>query len=164
MTRAALFFFVILNAILTAVAYFIGGQIIPAIAALILGAFWTFSLVRNWKWASTMSLFGVYALAVAGFILDLSPFLLTIAGFCAFLAWDLSDFTYRLSLAAPEDDTSALERGHWLWLSVVTIAGAAAVIAARVLRVKFTFEWMAGLLVFAVWGAAKMMDRLLRKE
>jgi hypothetical protein len=41
---------------------------------------------------------------------------------------------------------------------------AAAVIATRVLRVKFTFEWMAGLLVFAIWGAGKMMDRLLRKE
>jgi hypothetical protein len=164
MTRIALFFFVILNAVLTAAAYFIGGPIIPAILALAVGVFWTFSLVRNWKWASTLSLFGVYALAVAGFALNLSPFILTLAGFCALLAWDLSDFTYRLSLAAPEDDTSALEHGHLLWLLVVIIAGAVAVIATRVLRVKFSFEWMAGLLVFAIWGAGKMMDRLLRKE
>ena len=164
MTRIALFFFVILNAILTAIAYFIGGQIIPAIASLVIGAFWTFSLTRQWKWAFVLSLFGVYALAVAGFVLDLSPFLLTIAGFSALLAWDLSDFTYRLSLAAPDDDTSAIVRGHWLWLAVVTVAGVAAVIATRTLRVKFSFEWMAGLLIFAIWGAGKVMDKLLRKE
>jgi hypothetical protein len=164
MTRIALFFFVIMSAGLTAAAFFIGGWIVPALAALVLGVFWTFSLARHWKWVSTLSLFGVYALAVAGFILDLSPFLLTVAGFCALLAWDLSDFTYRLSLAAPEDDTSSLQRGHLLWLSVVTVAGGAAVIAARTLRIKFTFEWMAGLLIFAIWGAGKVMDNLLRKE
>ncbi len=164
MTRAALFFFVVVNAALTAIAYFMGGQFIPALAALGIGAFWTFSLARRWKWATALSLFGVYALAVAGFILNLSPFLLTVAGFCAILAWDLADFTHRLSLAAPEDDTSALVRGHWTWLSVVIVAGVAAVIATWKLRVKFSFEWMAGLLIFAIWGAGKVMDKLLRKE
>jgi hypothetical protein len=164
MTRFALFFLVIGNAILTATAYFLGGQFIPALAALILGAFWTFSLTRHWKWASAASLFGVFVLAVAGFTLNLSPFLLTLSGFFALLAWDLSDFTYRLSLAAPDDDTSALVRGHWFWLTVVTVTSAVAVIASQTLRVKFTFEWMAGLLIFAVWGVARVMDKLLRGE
>jgi hypothetical protein len=164
MTRAALFFFVILNAVLTAVAYFLGGQIIPAIAALVIGAFWTFCLTRHWKWASAVSLFGVYAFAVAGFVLDLSPFLLTIAGISALLAWDLSDFTYRLSLAAPDDNTYAIERGHLLWLSVVTVVGVVVVIASQTLHVKFSFEWMVGLLIFALWGASRMMDKMMRKE
>jgi hypothetical protein len=164
MTRIALFCLVILNAVLNAVAFILGGRIVPALLSLAIGAFWTFSLTRHWKWATAVSLFGVYAFTVAGFALNLSPFILTIAGFSALLAWDLADFTYRLSLAAPEDDTSAIERGHWLWLSVVTIAGVVAVIATRMLRVKFTFEWMAGLLVFAIWGVGKVMDKLLRKE
>lgn len=163
MTRIALFFFVVMTAALTAIVYFFGGQFIPALAALILGAFWTLSLVRRWKWATPVSLFGSYALAIAGFILDLSPVLLTAACFSALLAWDLSDFTCRLSLAAPDDDTSSIERVHWRWLAFVILAGVVGVIAAQTLRVKFTFEWMAGLLIFAALGVARVMDRLLRK-
>jgi hypothetical protein len=146
MTRIALFFFVVLSAVLSAIAYSIGGQLFLALAVLIIGAFWILSLARRWKWATPVSLFGGCVFAVAGFILDLSPFLLTAACFSALLAWDLADFTHRLSLAAPDDNTSSIERDHWLWLAVVIFAGMAAVIAAQTLRVKFSFEWLAGLL------------------
>lgn len=161
MTRIALFFFVVLSAVLSAIAYSIGGQLFLALAALIIGAFWTLSLARRWKWATPVSLFGGCVFAVAGFILDLSPFLLTAACFSALLAWDLADFTHRLSLAAPDDNTSSIERDHWLWLAVVIFAGMAAVIAAQTLRVKFSFEWLAGLLIFAVWGVGRVMGKLL---
>jgi len=161
MTRIALFFFVVMTAAVIASAFLIGGQFIPALAAFLLGALWIFSLVRRWKWAPSVSLFGGCVLTVAGFILDLSPFLLTAACFSALLAWDLVDFTYRLDLAAPDDDTSSIERDHWLWLAVVIFAGVAVVVAAQTLRVKFTFEWLAGLLIFAVWGVGRVMGKLL---
>jgi hypothetical protein len=164
MTRTALFFFVVLSAGLLAAAYFLGGFPIPALAALLPGAFWTVGLARRWKWIAIPGLFGVYALAVAGLLLGLSPALPSAASFAALLAWDLSDFTFRLRLAAPEDDTSGLERRHLFRLLVVAGIGAAVLVAAQTLRLEFSFEWLAVLLLFAVWGVGRIIGGLLKRK
>ena len=164
MTRIALFFFVIASAGLSAAAYFLGGLPFVAPVALLLGAFWSFGLVRHWKWVPALGLFGVYILAATGMLLGFSTALLATSGFCALLAWDLADFSFRLRLAAPGDDTFALQRRHLLRLSSVAFFGVAAVIAAQTLRVKFAFEWMALLLLFAAWGVGRVVSGLLRRD
>ena len=164
MTRTALFFFVITSAGLSAAAFFFGGFPSLAFAALLIGASWIFGPARRWKWIPALGLFGIYALAVTGVLLGFSTALLTASAFFALIAWDLADFSFRLRLAAPGDDTSDLQHRHLLRLFSVAIMGAAAVITAQTLRVKFAFEWMALLLLFAAWGVGRVVSGLLRRE
>jgi hypothetical protein len=164
MTRTARFFFVVLSAGLLAAAYFLGGFPIPALAALLFGAFWTVGLARRWTWIPALGLFGVYGLTVAGMLLGLAPLLPSAAAFAALLAWDLSDFYFRLRLAAPDDDTSGLECRHLVRALVVAVIGAAVLVAAQTLRLEFSFEWLAVLLLFAVWGVGRIIGGLLKRE
>jgi hypothetical protein len=164
MTRTALFFFIITSAGLSAAAYILGGFLSLSFAGILFGAFWAIGMMRHWKWSPAICLFGIYFLVVLGLLLGFSTALLTVSAFCALLAWDLADLSFRLRLAAPEDDTSGLQRRHLLTLIVVAFFGTAAVITAQTLRVKFAFEWMALLLLFAAWGVGRVVSGLLRRE
>jgi hypothetical protein len=47
---------------------------------------------------------------------------------------------------------------------VVAGIGAAVLIAAQTLRLEFSFEWLAVLLLFAVWGVGKIIGGLLKRK
>lgn len=162
MMRFALFFFVFMSAGLVAVALFLGGYINLGLIALVLGVLWIFGLTRSWEWVPALGLFGTYSLVVVGFLFDSPSILLIAAAFSALLAWDLADLIFRLRLAAPGDETSVLQRRRLIMLSLVFLAGVVMVLFTLTVHLSFTFEWMALLLLFAVWGVGRIVSGLLR--
>lgn len=160
--RVALFFYIFMSAGLSAVALYLGGYPIPALIALALGILWIFGLIRSWKWVPALGLIGTYALVVTGLLRDCSSALMIAAAFFALLAWDLADFTFRLSLVAPGDETLMIRRRHLLIISLVALVGAGSLVFGLKVKVGFTFEWMALLLLFTAWGVGRIVGGVLR--
>jgi hypothetical protein len=164
MTRVGLFTFIVLSAGLPAVAFLQGGFPILAIAALLLNVLWILGIVREWKWVNMLGILGNFTLAAAGLLLGLSKVLDSAGSLAALIAWDLADFSFRLRMAAQDDDTSRLQRIHMIRILLVAFAGAVVLITVQTVHLDFTFEWMALLLLFAVWGVGRIFNGLLKKE
>ena len=162
MMRVALILFIFLSGGLVSLALYLGDYSFLSLIPLGLSAVWILGIFRTWKWIPALGLFGIYAMVVDGLLFD-APLVLLIPGaFLALLAWDLSDFSFRLQLAAPGDESTALLRRHLLILSLVTLAGVALQGFALTVHMRFTFEWMALLLLFAAWGVGRIVSGLLR--
>jgi len=82
----------------------------------------------------------------------------------ALLTSDLADFDARLRLAAPEDDAAGLERAHLLRLLAFALAGGALSLSALTLHAVFSFEWIVVLVIVAMWGLVRLVNRLLQKR
>jgi hypothetical protein len=118
---------------------------------------------------NSFALFIVFCLAALGLLLDPSAGLgaslmpaAVYAGVILCLAgWDLADFASRLRLANPEDDTSDLQRRHFLRLGLTLAVGAGLVLLAANLQFHLSFGWMAVLALLAAWGLGVLIKRLL---
>jgi hypothetical protein len=170
-TRVLFCLVVILGAGLLAAAFFSLGFPVPGYSILGLGLAWMAGLFLGWKWISVPALFAYFGFAAAGFYLmpsaglasQASTWLLVAGALCALSAGDLSDFLSRLDLAADEDDVPALERRHYLQLSIVVTIGAILSVSALAVHVRVSFEWSLGLIVLGVWGISRVVGWLLKK-
>ena len=126
------------------------------------GVLWMAALLRRWTWASAVELFAVYGFAAAGFWLHLSTGLLLTSTLAGFLSWDLTGFSQRLRLSAPEDDVAYLERRHFLHLSLVTVVGLILCLGVLYLPAKVSFCWSLLLVLLGVWGIGRLVNWLLK--
>jgi hypothetical protein len=162
MTRPLLFLFVVLAIAALAAAFSLAGYLLPVLMLLLFGLLWMVALLRRWTWASVVGLFLVYAFAAAGFWLRLSTGLLLVGATAGFLSWDLTSFSQRLLLSAPEDDVAGLERRHILRLFLATVAGLFLSLGALFLPAKISFGWSLLLVLLSVLGIGRVMNWLMR--
>jgi len=162
MTRPLLFLFVALAIASLAAAFSLAGYLLPVLALLLFALLWMAALLRRWTWASVVGLFAIYGFAAAGFWLHLSTGLLLAGAMVGFLSWDLTSFSQRLHLSAPDDDVTDLERKHLLRLFVVALAGLVLCLGALVLPAKASFGWSLLLVLLGVWGIGRVVNWLLR--
>jgi hypothetical protein len=94
--------------------------------------------------------------------LRLSTGLLLAGAIAGFLSWDLTSFSQRLRLSAPDDDVTGLERKHLLRLLVVALAGLVLYLGALYLQAKASFGWSLLLVLLGVWGIGRVVNWLLR--
>jgi hypothetical protein len=141
MTVVALVFNVILCAGSLAWGYAQAGLDSFARWILIFGAMWLIGLWRRLAWFSSLGLLAAVFTAGLGLWLGISPGWLLAGSLFALLAWDLTEFHRRLSLAYFEDDLGGLERRHLLRLSLLALAALALSSIAMIARLQFTFEW-----------------------
>ena len=162
MTPYFLFPSLLLAAGLPAWACLASGRLVPGLGLAVVGIGWVLGLgLRRW-WVSIPGFLGLYGLIAAGFFLDLPAAPLVAGAFFSLVAWDLSDFAARLSLAADDDRLVDLERGHLRRLFVVALLGAGLAVLSLALKVRLDFEPLAVLIVFGVWGIGRVIHRLLQ--
>ena len=123
----------------------------------IFGVLWLFAGRQRWVWFSTIALLLSVLLAGFGLWLELSPGWMITGSLGALMAWDLTDFMRRLSYAPILDDTSGLERGHLMRLTIVALAGVILASIAIFVRVEFTFEWVMLLTLVGVLGVTQLV-------
>jgi len=161
MTTFLLFGSTLFSVGLVAGGYSLAGFSLLALLLGALGVIWIVGIIRGWKWIPLVGLLSVYGFAAAGFFLGLSGVLMFVGALLGLSAWDLSDFSARLKLAAEEDDVPSLERRHMLRLMLVLLPGAALVAVSLIVHIRISFEWMVVLILVAVWGFGRMVAQLL---
>jgi hypothetical protein len=164
MTRSLAVLTTLLGASLLAVAYYLGSYIWPAILIILFYTFWIFAFSRQWDWIHSPGLLLVFALAGLGFFLDLRPAVIIPGVFLSLAGWDLADFETRLRLAAPKDDTSMVQKQHFLRLGLALGIGLAMVLVAINFRLNIPFGWMAILSLLVAGGVGVLIYSLLKND
>jgi hypothetical protein len=164
MTQALLVLLLVLAAGTSAGAYILGGYALLAVVPAVVCALWFLGLLIGWKWLPVLCLFGMHALVVLAILLRCSSLLAVASAFFALLVWDLGDFTLRLRQAAPEDDTSYMQRRHLQALALVALSGVLVLGIALIAHIPLSFEWIGVLVLLGVWGIGKIIRALLQKK
>lgn len=129
---------------------------------LIFGAIWLFAVWQEWKWYSSIALFLATVTAAFGLWFGFTPGWMFAGGIFALFAWDMADFRQRLRPMAKDDDTRGLERRHLARISLLALAGLFLASITMFVRVQFTFEWGALLVIVAVLGLGQLVGWLKR--
>ena len=129
---------------------------------IILGAGWLFAIWQDWKWYSSVALFLATVVAALGLWFGFIPGWMFAGGIFALFAWDMTDFRQRLRGMADDDETRGLERRHLARISLLAFIGMALASIAMLVRVQFTFEWSALLVIVALLGLGQLVGWLKR--
>lgn len=129
---------------------------------LILGAVWLLAKWRGWKWFSPLALLIVISAAAYGLWIGVPFGWMMFAAVGGLLAWDLVDFSQRLSYAAPSDDVAGMERRHLARVGIVAVLGGVLGLIVFVVRIRLPFEVVVGLVILAVFGLTRLITTLRR--
>jgi len=129
---------------------------------LIFGAGWLFTLWQGWKWYSSFALLMATIVAAFGLSLGFAPGWMFAGAIFALFAWDMTYFRQRLHLMARGDDTRGIERRHLLRITLLTLAGLFLASITMFVRVQFTFEWGALLVIVILLGLGQLVGWLKR--
>lgn len=156
MTVAALAFSIIISIGSLAWGYAAAGFDIIARWILIFGVLWLFTQWRGWGWFSSAGLFFVILTSAFGLWFDFTPGWLFCGAIFALLAWDMTDFRRRLRFLSVDDNMRGMERRHIARVSLLSLAGLLLASIAMLVRVQFTFEWGALLVIVIVLGLSQV--------
>ena len=145
------------------VAYYQSDLLLVAIGCFLLGLLWLVSQWQAWAWVASLGLFTFICTAGIGVWIGLSPILMAFSVLGSLLAWDLSDFSRRLRVAAPEDDLRKLASKHLVRLVSLGAIGLASILAALIMHLQFSFGWAFLLTIAAVVGMMQLVNRLRRE-
>ena len=157
MTLVALLSSIVISSVSLAWGFAQGGFTSLSVWILILGAGWLLAIWQDWRWYSSIALFLVTILAALGLWFGFIPGWMFAGGIFALVAWDMTDFRQRLRGMADDDDTRGLERRHLARISLLVFIGLAFASVAMLVRVQFTFEWSALLVIVALLGLGQLV-------
>ncbi len=130
----------------------------------ILDTIWLIALWRRITWSSSIGLLLSVLFAAIGILLNASPGWMLAGSMFALLAWDLTEFRRRLSLAYFEDDLPGLEKRHLLRLALLTLAGLSLASIPLFTSLRFSFEWILLLAVVIALGLTQLVRWLRGRE
>lgn len=129
---------------------------------LIFGMAWLFTQWRGWGWFSAPGLFFVILASAFGLWFEFTPGWLFSGAIFALFAWDMTDFRRRMRFKAADDNTRGMERRHIARVSLLSLAGLFFASIAMLVRVQFTFEWSALLVIVILLGLGQLVGWLKR--
>jgi hypothetical protein len=124
----------------------------------IFGLIWLFTQWRGWGWFSSLGLIFVVLASAFGLWFELAPGWMFAAAIFALFAWDMSDFRRRMRTIAADDDARGMERRHIARVSLLCLAGLFLASIAMLVRVQFTFEWGALLVIVILLGLSQLVS------
>lgn len=131
---------------------------------LIFGVVWLFTQWRGWSWFSSLSLFFVILLAAFGLWFGFTPGWMFCSAIFALFAWDMTDFRRRMRFIAADDNMRGMERRHIARVSLLSLAGLSLASVAMLVRVQFTFEWGALLVLVILLGLSQVVAWFRRQN
>jgi hypothetical protein len=158
MTTIALVLSILLGNASLAMGYGQAGATDTSRWFLLLAALWLFAHFRKWYWFSSIGMLVMLVAAAYGIWLQYPAVWMLLGAVGGLLAWDLSDFARRLSLASPMDDTRSMELRHLERVGIVAALGLGLALLSVFLRFqRLAFEVAAGLLLLAALGLARLV-------
>lgn len=124
---------------------------------LIFGAVWLFTIWRNWNWFSSPGFFFAVLASAFGVWFEVTPGWIFSGSIFALFAWDMTDFRQRMNSIAADDNARGLESRHIARISLLALAGLLLASIAMIVRVKFTFEWGALLVLVILFGLGQLV-------
>lgn len=157
MTGFVLVSSIIISAGSLALVYFESGLSDFGRWVLIVGAAWLIAQWRGWKWFSYIGLSLAFLLAAAGLWFGLTPGWMFSGALFALVAWDLTDFRDRMHFVAADDNARGLERRHMTRISLLALAGMTLASITMIVRVEFSIEWGALLVIVILLGLSQLI-------
>lgn len=157
MTLVALLSSIVISSVSLAWGFAERGFTSFSVWILILGAGWLFAVWQGWNWYASFALFISIVLAAFGLWFGFIPGWMFAGGIFALVAWDMTDFRQRLLEMAKDDDTRGIERRHLARISLLALIGMVLASIAMLVRVQFTFEWSALLVIVALLGLGQLV-------
>jgi hypothetical protein len=118
------------------------GQLVRWI--LIFEAVWLIAAWRRWRWFAYLGItFNLIAAAVGLWFLNFVPGWMFAGAICGLVAWDLTYFQLRLRFAATDEERRHGELRHLQRISSVALLGFVLASLAMALKLQFSFEWAA---------------------
>lgn len=131
---------------------------------LVVGMAWLFTQWQGWDWFSSLVLFFVVLISAFGLWFGFNPGWMFSGAIFALFAWDMTDFRRRVRSMAVDDDSRGMERRHIARVSVLSLAGLFLATITMLVRVQFTFEWGALLVLVAVLGLSQLVSWFRRQS
>lgn len=131
---------------------------------LIFGVVWLFTQWQGWGWFSSLGLFFVVLASAFGLWFEFIPGWMFSSAIFALFAWDMADFCRRIRSMAVDDNRRGMERRHIARVSLLCVAGLFLASIAMLLRVEFTFEWGALLVIVILLGLSQLVGWFRRQS
>ncbi len=164
MTVLALLLSIVIGALSLAWGYVQVG--LPQLARWILlfEGLWLVATWQRWRWFAHVGLaFNFLAAALGLWFLNFPPGWMFAGAIAGLLAWDLTDFRYRLRFAANDSERRAAEARHLMRSALVALLGFGLASLAMAVKLQFNFEWAILLTLVSVLGILQLV-RWFRKH
>ncbi len=131
---------------------------------LIFGMMWLFTQWQGWGWFSSLALFFVIFMSALGLWFGFTPGWMFSSSIFALFAWDMTDFRRRIRSMAVDDNLLGMERRHIARVSLLSFAGLLLASVTMLVRVQFTFEWGALLVLVVLLGLSQLVGWFRRQS
>ncbi len=132
---------------------------------LLFEALWLIATWQRWRWFAYIGLaFNFLAAALGLWFLNFSPGWMFAGAIAGLLAWDLTDFRFRLRFAANDAERRAVEGRHLMRSAFIGIVGFALASLAMAVKLQFNFEWAVLLALIAVLGLLQLVGSFRRRS
>lgn len=128
-------------------------------------AVWLLATWQRWRWFAHLGLaFNFLAAALGLWFLNFPPGWMFAGAVAGLLAWDLTDFRYRLRFSANDVERRAVERRHLMRSAFLAILGFALASVAMAVKLQFNFEWAILLALISVLGLLQLLAWFRRRS
>ncbi len=157
MTVLALVLSIVISIASLGWGYFQVGLVQLARWILVFGAVWLVAVWQRWRWFAHIGLtFSFLAAALGLWFLNFAPGWMFAGAISALLAWDLTDFRYRLRFAANDTERRTVEARHLMRSAFLALLGFGVASLAMAVKFEFNFEWALVLALVAVLGLLQL--------
>jgi len=131
---------------------------------ILFGALWLFAVWQRWRWFAYVGLIFNFIVAALGlWLLNFSPGWMFAGAIGGLLAWDLTDFSYRLRFATDEE-RRGFETRHLVRISFLAILGFGLTSIAMIIKWQFNFDWALLLAIVASFGILQLIIWLRKRS
>ncbi len=128
------------------------------------GGLWLVTVWQRWRWFAYLGLlFNFLAAALGLWLLNFTPGWMFAGVIGGLMAWDLTDFSYRLRFAA-EKERPGFETRHLLRISILAIFGFGLASLAMLIKFQFNFDWALLLAIVAAFGIIQLVAWLRQRS
>ena len=129
------------------------------------GALWLVAVWQRWRWFAYVGLlFNFLAAALGLWMLNFPPGWMFAGAIGGLLAWDLTDFSYRLRFTASDEEWRGFEMRHLVRISCLAMLGFGLASLAMLVKFQFNFDWALLLAIVAAFGIVQLVVWLRKRS
>ena len=165
MTLFSLLFAIVFGIGSLAYGYQLAG-FIPLVRWIIyFGLLWLVAAWRRWRWFSYVGMaFNFLAAALGLWFLNFPPGWMFAGAIGGLLAFDLTDFRYRLRFSASVEEQHIVENRHLPRITLLTALAMLLASLAMLVKKQITLEWALLLVIVAIFGTIQVVVRFRRRR
>ena len=128
------------------------------------GILWLVAAWQRWRWFAYVGItFNLLAAALGLWLLNFPPGWMFAGAIGGLLAFDLTDFRYRLRFSASDQERRIVENRHLPRVTLLAVLGMILSSFAMLIKRQLTFEWAVLLMIVAVFGIIQLVDRFRQR-